>query len=264
MKAKCSEIKVGNRIRKELGDIEDLANNIKELGLLQPIGITKDNELVFGERRLAACKSLDYEEIEVVIIDSDNLLECETTENVNRKNFIMSERVEIRKIFKDKFIKENGKLMAKGIKIKKTDPKLGSKLIQNRLAKLSGVSHATADKENVIVAFDNQEIINQVDNNELSVSKAYSMVKKLKKEAEEIKTNNTDTLPVEESVEVEIETVEVDDDIYTITITDNYGSLIVTEPLKNKLKHYAKVKDVSTLTIIENLLEEAFKNYTGS
>lgn len=119
MKVKCNKIKIGERVRKDLGDIDSLADNIKELGLLQPIGITKDNELVFGGRRLAACKSLNYEEIEVVVIDSDDLLECETTENVNRKGFNMSERIAIRKVYKEKEIEKRAEMMKKGIKIKK-------------------------------------------------------------------------------------------------------------------------------------------------
>ena len=31
-------IKIGNRFRKDLGDIASLAENIKEIGLLHPIG----------------------------------------------------------------------------------------------------------------------------------------------------------------------------------------------------------------------------------
>ncbi len=52
------DIKIGNRHRKEMGDIEALACSIEEVGLLQPIGITPDNELVFGERRLRAYRNV--------------------------------------------------------------------------------------------------------------------------------------------------------------------------------------------------------------
>jgi ParB-like chromosome segregation protein Spo0J len=36
---KVADIKVGQRFRKDLGDIDALAEDIAELGLLQPIGI---------------------------------------------------------------------------------------------------------------------------------------------------------------------------------------------------------------------------------
>ena len=43
IEAKISEIQLGNRHRKDMGDIEALAQSIQEEGLLQPIGITPDN-----------------------------------------------------------------------------------------------------------------------------------------------------------------------------------------------------------------------------
>ena len=53
-----NDIKIGNRHRKDMGDIEALAKSIEEVGLLQPIGITPDYELVFGERRLRAYRDI--------------------------------------------------------------------------------------------------------------------------------------------------------------------------------------------------------------
>jgi ParB/Sulfiredoxin domain len=52
-----SEIRIGNRYRRDLGDVSGLADSIAELGLLHPIVIRADGRLVVGERRLAACKS---------------------------------------------------------------------------------------------------------------------------------------------------------------------------------------------------------------
>lgn len=49
-----SKIKVGSRHRKDMGDLRSLAQSIRKNGLLQPIGVTKKFELVFGERRLRA------------------------------------------------------------------------------------------------------------------------------------------------------------------------------------------------------------------
>jgi ParB-like nuclease domain len=51
----CDAIRIGERHRKDLGDLETLAASIATEGLLQPIGITEENLLVFGERRLRAC-----------------------------------------------------------------------------------------------------------------------------------------------------------------------------------------------------------------
>lgn len=64
---KVSEIEVGDRLRKDYGDISDLAKSIKEFGIIQPIVLTNyENKisLVAGGRRLTAIKSLGIAELE--------------------------------------------------------------------------------------------------------------------------------------------------------------------------------------------------------
>ena len=61
-------IVVGERVRKDLGDIKVLAASIKEVGLLHPIVVDADYRLIAGRRRLAACKSLGWKKIPVHII----------------------------------------------------------------------------------------------------------------------------------------------------------------------------------------------------
>jgi ParB-like nuclease domain len=51
---RISEIKIGDRCRKELGDIDELASSIAEVGLLHKIVIRSDGVLIAGERRLTA------------------------------------------------------------------------------------------------------------------------------------------------------------------------------------------------------------------
>ena len=55
---RVSEIKAGRRHRKDMGDLKSLAASIREVGLLQPIGITENMKLVFGERRLRAIRDV--------------------------------------------------------------------------------------------------------------------------------------------------------------------------------------------------------------
>ncbi|MCV0366403.1 MAG: ParB N-terminal domain-containing protein [Nitrosopumilus sp.] len=66
------KIIVENRIRQDLGDIDGLSSSIKHVGLLQPIGINKDNVLVFGQRRLEAVKKLGWKEIQSVILEDND------------------------------------------------------------------------------------------------------------------------------------------------------------------------------------------------
>ncbi len=89
-----AEIKVGKRFRKDLGDIDGLAASMGLLGLLQPIGVTGDMELVFGQRRLRAAQKLGWSTILARVVKVDALL-AERDENEVRKAFTVSERVSI-------------------------------------------------------------------------------------------------------------------------------------------------------------------------
>lgn len=62
------EIKVGKRIRQDLGDVESLAKSIADLGLLYPIMVTPDCQLVDGRRRLAAIRLLRWSEVPVMMV----------------------------------------------------------------------------------------------------------------------------------------------------------------------------------------------------
>jgi ParB/RepB/Spo0J family partition protein len=96
IQVKVSTIKVGDRLRKDRGDLQGLAQSIKEGDLLQPIGVTPDNELVFGERRLIACRDiLGWEDIPARIIDVESVLLGQVDENCFRKDYTLSEKVAI-------------------------------------------------------------------------------------------------------------------------------------------------------------------------
>ncbi|PJZ68500.1 chromosome partitioning protein ParB [Leptospira perolatii] len=69
MKIRVSDIRVRNRIRKDLGDLHGLRNSIQELGLLHPVIIDLDNTLVSGERRLECVRQLGWEYVDVRIVD---------------------------------------------------------------------------------------------------------------------------------------------------------------------------------------------------
>lgn len=67
---RITEVKIGDRARTNLGDIDKLMTSIAETGLLQPILVTRHNELISGWRRLEACRRLGWEGIPAVLADS--------------------------------------------------------------------------------------------------------------------------------------------------------------------------------------------------
>jgi ParB/RepB/Spo0J family partition protein len=64
-----SDIRIGVRHRRDLGDIDELARSIDEVGLLHPIVVRSDGRLIAGERRLAACKRLGWQRVPVTVVD---------------------------------------------------------------------------------------------------------------------------------------------------------------------------------------------------
>ncbi|MCZ2150863.1 MAG: ParB/RepB/Spo0J family partition protein [Bryobacterales bacterium] len=95
---RCSGIRIGERHRLDMGDLEILAVSIATEGLLQPIGITEDSTLVFGERRLLAVRDvLKQPTIAARIVRVSSILAGEFAENEVRKDFTPSERTAIGK-----------------------------------------------------------------------------------------------------------------------------------------------------------------------
>jgi hypothetical protein len=104
-----SQIIVGERYRKDLGDLDALVNSIRNTpssdsirkGMLQPIVINEKNELIAGQRRLEAAKLLGWREVPCIVSGSfdDTLaaLRAERDENTCRKDFTPSEAVALGK-----------------------------------------------------------------------------------------------------------------------------------------------------------------------
>jgi len=90
-----SQIKIGDRHRKDLGDLRDLAASI-EKELLQPIGVTPEMDLIWGYRRLLATRDiLKRQEIPCRIVSVVSIAQGEFDENMMRKDFAPSEQVAI-------------------------------------------------------------------------------------------------------------------------------------------------------------------------
>lgn len=92
---RISEIEIGERVRKDMGNLDELAHSIQKNGLLHPVVITRDSRLVCGARRIEAVKLLGWEEITVNEMDIEDLLSAEHDENAVRKDFLPSEAVAI-------------------------------------------------------------------------------------------------------------------------------------------------------------------------
>lgn len=95
-----AQITIGDRARQSVGDISSLTASIRQVGLLQPVGVTASHELVFGRRRLAALDELGVTDIPVVVLatatDALGALRAELDENVERSAFTPTEAATLR------------------------------------------------------------------------------------------------------------------------------------------------------------------------
>ncbi len=84
------DIKIKKRVRKDLGDLENLKDSLRTYGLLNPITLNSRYELIAGERRLTAATQLGWTNIQANIVDNlteVEQLEMEIEENNQRKEF---------------------------------------------------------------------------------------------------------------------------------------------------------------------------------
>jgi ParB family chromosome partitioning protein len=115
-------IVVGVRHRTDLGDIDALAQSIKEVGLLQPVTITPAGVLVCGLRRLEAARRLGWPTLRVWVRSgiSDELshLLAQQDENQQRKPLTQLEAAHL--------YNEVKRLMAEEAAARQTNSRFGS------------------------------------------------------------------------------------------------------------------------------------------
>lgn len=156
-----SAVRVEGRFRKDVGDLSELAASIDAVGLLHPIGITRDKTLVFGLRRLRAAESLGLETITARVVHLDDPLRAERDENACRKDFTPSELVAIGRAIEDREkklaaerqaatrnvgVSRPGKLPARDDK-----PETPKGDTRDRVASTLGVSGKTYEKAKAVV-----------------------------------------------------------------------------------------------------------------
>ena len=128
--------------------IEELANSIREQGILQPIVVKKASEgyeLVYGERRMRAAQKCGFEKIPAIIKDiaEDKLLEWALVENIQREDLNPIEEaqayvrlIEERDLSHDEIAKKLGKdrtTVANTIRLLRLPQEILEGLIEGRL-----------------------------------------------------------------------------------------------------------------------------------
>lgn len=114
------------RFRVDMADLTSLAESIREKGVLQPLTVTPEFELLAGGRRLAASKSIGLAQVPCLIRAKEDVVdarEIELIENVFRAGFTWDEECaliqEIDRLYKERSIDWSGRktaqLLHKGV-----------------------------------------------------------------------------------------------------------------------------------------------------
>ncbi len=90
MKVPVQDIIIKDRVRTDIGDLKPLMESLQNHGQLNPVTLTRENELIAGHRRTLAARELGWKYIEATIVDKSSAVEklqLELEENVHRKDF---------------------------------------------------------------------------------------------------------------------------------------------------------------------------------
>ena len=188
-------IRVKNRISKEFGDIESLAEDIKENGLINPLTLTPDLKLLAGERRLRAVKSLGWKSVDVRIVDNPDdvkKLRIEISENEHRKEFTFSEKMEYVKLLHEMYDAQAKERQLSGLKnvsnLSFDTPVSDDKRTSERIAEEVGIgSRNNLQKAEYIADHATPEMIAALDAEQLSINAAYKQLREQAKKAEKEK-----------------------------------------------------------------------------
>ena len=196
---------VKDRIRKDFGDIQELADDIKQNGLINPPVVNKNYELLAGERRLRACKSLGWKQIEVRMMDTrdaEHELNVEISENENRKAFSKAERVDyMRRLMRIESAKAEERMKTG---VKGPTQKSAEGETRKIVAEQFGISHDTMKKEMEIV--DHQDALTPEDfadwdEGKLSTNKAFRKMKE-RLEMQELRVMQLESLKAKDEGEI--------------------------------------------------------------
>lgn len=152
------QIAVGQRYRRDLGDLRSLAASIEEVGLLHPIVVTPRGRLIAGQRRLKACLLLGWAEVPVTVVDLLQAARGEAHENLVRKDLLPSEIVALKRAIEP--LERREARQRQGAKTDLCHPATvaeGQGDVRDKIARYLGVGRTTIERAEAVVEAAEQE-----------------------------------------------------------------------------------------------------------
>lgn len=177
MKIAIKDIVIKDRVRKSIGGIRELANNIRAYGLINPISIYRGTkELKAGIRRIEAAKELGWTSIEFRYVDYD----VEASENLFREDLTPEEKVKA----VERLAEETSRRAKERQQIRKGNqpgasvvnlPPLENSKTRDIIARDVGWSGKTYEKAKKVIESGNREAIDKM--NKVSVDAGFKKIK---------------------------------------------------------------------------------------
>ena len=155
---KIEDVRIGERRRKDLGNVGELAKSIRRFGLLHPIVVDEEGNLIAGERRLTACGQLGMTHVAVTRVNVDDPLQAELDENECRKDLLPSEAVAVARVVEAKEKPKAAATKAANLKRGTTPPRTENFTVRetgrvaDKAAAAAGMSRPTLKKADAVVA----------------------------------------------------------------------------------------------------------------
>ena len=229
--------------------LKELANSIKQQGLMQPIVVIEDEDeyvLIAGERRLRAHKILQKEKIKAFVVDFDlsKLREYAIVENLQREDLnVVDLANSLYELIEEHSYthEEVAKLLSKSrsyitniLRILKLSKYTKEKLIENKITLGHAKSLVNLSEE------DQKKIVDTIIGQKLSSREVESLVKKYKNNPN-IKSNENIKNKEIENIEEFINLVK---NKYSLNISKSNNSIVIDVTSKKDLKKLKKIFNI--------------------
>jgi ParB/RepB/Spo0J family partition protein len=167
-----------------LNDIQDLSQNIKEVGLLQPLVVDQNNQIISGNRRFEAIKKLKWKQVPVIRtiikpVDVPLLLISYNKQRVKSVQEIVNEINTLKKYY----------LKGQGYRSdKNTSANIGRGTTRETISNEIGISSGNFQKIMLISKYD-KSIISLIDKGILTINQAYLQIQRIIKEKKSVSTS---------------------------------------------------------------------------
>lgn len=254
MNIRIDNIIIPDRIRRDQGDLSLLADSISRYGLLNPITLMESEKgfvLIAGYRRLEACRMIGLEVIPATILspmDAGEQLMLEITENEDRKDFTIAEKIAYAEKLKVIEAEKARIRMSKAARL--MAPPSDARKTRDAVAQVVGFKSGRQLDRALYVAHNRPDLMYQVECGTKSVTKAYEEARGISRKRR-----------IQENVPIFINSQSANLG-YGFVLHEVVTAIgYFTEAIENAAKHYRQIKqtDAQNETIFQILDEAAHK-----